>query len=92
MQFDTDDFSTTTGLPDSAREVIILGAAYRTAFYLDLGRVTALTAEADSQSQSNPIGSAATIGRQIQQLYTQRLAQEVRRLQEQFPARTHYTS
>jgi hypothetical protein len=92
MQYDTDDFSTITGLPDSAREVIILGAAYRTAFYLDMGRVPALTAEADAQGQSNPVGSAATIGRQIQQLYQQRLAQEVRRLQEQFPARTHYTS
>jgi hypothetical protein len=92
MQFDTDDFSTVTGLPESSREVIILGAAYRTAFYLDFGRIPALTAEADSQGQSNPIGSAVNVGRSIQQLYQQRLAQEVRRLQEQFPARTHYTS
>jgi hypothetical protein len=92
MQYDTDDFATITGLNDSAREVIVLGAAYRTAFYLDLGRVPAMVAEADAQGQSNPIGSAANIGRQIQQLYQQRLAQEVRRLQEQFPPRTHYTS
>ena len=92
MQFDTDDFSSVTGLPDSSREVIVLGAAYRTAFYLDLGRIPASTAEADSQNQNNPVGTAANIGRQIQQLYQQRLAQEVRRLQEQFPPRTHYTS
>ena len=92
LQFDTDDFSGITGLPDSAREVIVLGAAYRTAFYLDMGRIPASTAEADSQGQSNPVGTAVNVGRAIQQLYQQRLNQEVRRLQEQFPARTHYTS
>ena len=91
LQFDTDDFSK-TGLPDSAREVIILGAAYRTAAYLDMGRVPAATAEADSQQTSDPIGSAANISRYMYQLYQQRLQVEVRRLQEQFPPRTHYTS
>ena len=92
LQYDTDDFSTTTGLPDSSREVIILGAAYRTAMYLDLGRVPAATAEADSQQSNDPIGSATNIGRVLQQMYQQRLLVEVRRLQEQFPPRTHYTS
>jgi hypothetical protein len=91
LQFDTDDFSQ-TGLPDSAREVIILGAAYRTAAYLDMGRVPAATAEADSQQTSDPIGSAANISRYMYQLYQQRLQVEVRRLQEQYPPRTHYTS
>jgi len=91
LQFDTDDFSQ-TGLPESAREVIILGAAYRTAAYLDMGRVPAATAEADSQQSNDPIGSAANISRYMYQLYQQRLQVEVRRLQEQFPPRTHYTS
>ena len=91
LQFDTDDFSQ-TGLPESAREVIILGAAYRTAAYLDMGRVPAATAEADSQQTNDPIGSAANISRYMYQLYQQRLQVEVRRLQEQFPPRTHYTS
>jgi hypothetical protein len=83
---------TMTGLPDSAREVIVLGAAYRTAFYLDLGRVPAATAEADAQQGNDPVGTAVNIGRAIQALYQQRLLVEVRRLQEQFPPRTHYTS
>ena len=91
LQYDTDDF-TMTGLADSAREVIILGAAYRTAMYLDLGRVPAATAEADAQQGNDPVGSAANIGRVLQQMYQQRLLVEVRRLQEQFPPRTHYTS
>ena len=91
LQYDSDDF-TMTGLPESAREVIILGAAYRTAMYLDMGRVPAATAEADAQQGNDPIGSAANIGRVLQQMYQQRLLVEVRRLQEQFPPRTHYTS
>ena len=91
LQYDTDLFSS-TGLSDSAREVIVLGAAYRTAMYLDMGRVPAATAEADAMQANDPIGSGANIGRMIQQLYQQRLMVEVRRLQEQFPPRTHYTS
>jgi len=91
LQYDTDDFAQLSGLPDSAREVIVLGAAYRTAMYLDLGRVPAATAEADAQQANDPIGSAANIGRMIQQMYQQRLLIEVRRLQEQYPPRTHYT-
>jgi hypothetical protein len=92
LTYDSDDFSNLTGLPESAREVIVLGAAYRTAMYLDMGRVPAQTAEADSQGQTNPIGSAVNVGRTIQQMYQQRLLIEVRRLQEQYPPRTHYTS
>ena len=91
LQYDTDDF-TMSGLSDSAREVIILGAAYRTAMYLDLGRIPAATAEADAQQGNDPVGSAANIGRVLQQMYQQRLLVEVRRMQEQFPPRTHYTS
>ena len=91
LTYDTDDF-TMTGLSDSAREVIILGAAYRTAMYLDLGRVPAATAEADAQQGNDPVGSAANIGRVLQQMYQQRLLVEVHRLQEQYPPRTHYTS
>ena len=91
LLYDTDDFSM-TGLEDTCREVIVLGAAYRTAMYLDFGRVPAMSAEAGSMGQNNPIGSAVNIGRSIQNLYQQRLQIEIRRLQEQFPPRTHYTS
>ena len=91
LTYDSDDF-TLTGLSDSAREIIILGAAYRTAMNLDMGRVPAATAEADAQQGNDPIGSAANIGRLLQQMYNQRLLVEVRRLQVQYPPRTHYTS
>lgn len=92
LTYDTDDFAALTGLPDSSREVIILGAAYRTALYLDMGRVPAQAAEASAMQANDPVGSASNISRAIQQMYQQRLLVEVRRLQEQFPPRTHYSS
>ena len=87
----TDDFAQVTGLPESSREVVVLGAAYRTAAYLDMGRVPAQTAEADSLQANDPVGTAANVSRYIYQLYQQRLAVEVRRQQEQFPPRAHIT-
>jgi len=90
LQNDNDDF-TLTGLPDSCREVIILGAAYRSAAYIDMGRIPAITAEADAQQQSNPVGSATNMSRYFYQMYQQRLQVEVRRQQEQYPPRTHYS-
>ena len=92
LVYDQDDFASVTGLPDSAREVIILGAAYRSSMYLDFGRLPASSAEADGLRANDPIGSAGNVSRLIQQMYQQRLLVEVRRLQEQFPPRTHYTS
>lgn len=87
----TDVFETVTGLPSSAREVIVLGAAYRMAVYLDMGRVPAQSAEADAMNATNPIGSAVNISRALKQQYQDRLQIEVRRQQEQFPPRIHIT-
>lgn len=87
----SDVFETVTGLPSSAREVIVLGAAYRMAVYLDLGRVPATAAEAAAQGTTNPIGSAANLSRVLKQMYNDRLTIEVRRQQEQFPPRVHIT-
>jgi hypothetical protein len=92
LTYDQDDFATITGLPDSAREVIVLGAAYRSAMYIDFGRLPAVSAEGDGLRANDPVGTAGNVGRIIQQQYQQRLQIEVRRLQEQFPPRTHYTS
>lgn len=85
----TDVFETVSGLPSSTREVIVLGAAYRMAVYLDLGRVPSQSAEADSMSASNPIGTAVNISRALKNMYQDRLQIEVRRQQEQYPPRVH---
>lgn len=86
----SDDF-TMTGLPDSAEEAIILGASYRVAAYLDAARVTSMSVEADALDQSNPSGAGAQVSRYLFAQYKDRLAQEVKRQQELFPVRVHYT-
>jgi len=86
----SDDFSQ-TGLPESAEEVVILGASYRVAAYLDQARVTGMSVEADALDQSNPSGAGAQVSRYLFAQYKDRLAQEIRRQEEQFPVRVHYT-
>ena len=86
----SDDFSQ-TGLPDSAEEVIILGASYRVAAYLDAARVTGMSVEADALDQSNPSGAGAQVSRYLFAQYKDRLATEVNRQSQFFNVRVHYT-
>ena len=86
----SDDF-TDSGLQDSEREVIILGAAWRTAAYLDAPRVTAMSVEADALDQSNPSGAGTQVSRYLFAQYQNRLQMAIRRQEELFPTRVHYT-
>lgn len=90
LDLPSDDY-TDTGLPQGSKEVIVLGAAYRVAAYLDSGRLTAWSAETDVLDNQSPIGSGGTVTRNLFSLYQQRLQNEVRRQQQQFPVRVHYT-
>lgn len=86
----SDEF-TDSGLPDSAREVIVLGAAYRLAAYLDTPRVTGMSVEADALDQSNPSGAGAQVSRYLFAQYKDRLNVEMKRQYEMFPTRIHYS-
>ena len=86
----SDDFSQ-TGLPDSAQEVIILGASYRVAAYLDVARISGMSVEADAIDQSNPSGAGAQVSRYLFAQYKDRLATEVNRQSQIFNVRVHYT-
>lgn len=90
LSLPTDDY-TDTGLPQGSKEVVILGAAYRVASYLDAGRLTSWSAETDVLDNQSPIGSGGTVTRNLFALYQQRLQNEVRRQQQQFPVRIHHT-
>jgi len=85
------DTFTDTGLSDSEREVIILGAAWRTAAYLDAPRVTAMSVEADALDQSNPSGAGTQVSRYLFAQYQNRLQTAIRRQEELYPVRVHYT-
>ena len=87
----TDDFATVTGLPESSRDVITLGAAYRLLSYLDTGRINLSSAEADINDNKLPSTAGASASKYVFALYQQRLMEESNKLQDRFPIRVHYT-
>ena len=89
----SDDFSSTTGLNDSAKDVIVLGASYRLSAFIDPGRLTFGSAEADQQSQiaGRSYGAGTAASKYLLALYQQRLQQEVNKMQSRYPIRLHYT-
>ena len=87
----TDDFATVTGLPESSRDVVTLGAAYRLLSYLDTGRINLTSAEADLADSKLPSTSGASASKYVFALYQQRLQEESTKLQDRFPIRVHYT-
>ena len=87
----TDDFATVTGLPESSRDVITLGAAYRLLSYIDTGRINLMSAEADNADNKLPSTAGATASKYIFALYQQRLQEEANKLQDRFPIRAHFT-
>jgi len=84
-------FENTTGLLASAKDVIIYGAAYRLASFIDAGRLNYLSAEADNADTKIQFGSGASNSRFLLALYNQRLNEEKTKLRDLYPARIHYT-
>ena len=85
------DFSAVTGLPDSARDMIVWGACYRLASYIDAGRMNLTSAEADLANSKIPLTAGTNAARYFYANYQQRLAEEKASLQKNKPIRTHYT-
>jgi hypothetical protein len=86
-----DDFATVTGLPESSRDVVTLGAAARLLSYLDTGRINLSSAEADINDTKLPSTAGASASKYVYALYQQRLNEESTKLQDRFPIRVHYT-
>ena len=87
----SDVFETVTGLPSSAKDVVVLGAAYRLLAYLDPARASQISPQADEIDAKRSFGSANSAARQLYALYQQRLNEEVKAQQAQYPTRVHYT-
>ena len=87
----TDDFATVTGLPETSRDVVTLGAAYRLLSYLDTGRINLSSAEADINDTKLPSQAGANASKYVYALYQQRLTEESNKLQDRFPIRVHYS-
>lgn len=91
MDSNSDVFTTTTGYPESARDIVILGAAYRLLAYLDPARAGQISPQADETDGKRPYGASASATKQLFALYSQRLNEEVATQQNQYPPRIHYT-
>ena len=92
LDANSDDFADVTGLPDSCRDVVTLGASYKLLSYVDSGRINLSSAEADLNDTKIPSSAGVASSRYIFALYNQRLNEEALKLQDKFPIRIHYTS
>ena len=91
MTSNTDVYTTTTGLPESTKDVIILGSAYRLLAYLDPARAAQVSPQADETDSKRPYGASQSATKQLYALYTQRLKEEIDAQQNNFPPRIHYS-
>lgn len=85
------DYATQTGLPESTKDVVILGAAYRLLSYLDPARAAMVSPQADETDSKRPYGASQSATKQIFALYSQRLAEETKSQQQNYPVRVHYS-
>jgi len=90
LSSDADVFTTVTGLEETSRDLIVYGASYRMASFLDPGRLTFTSPEADANDQTRPFGSGTSTAKYLQNLYQQRLLEETNRLNGKYPVRVHY--
>jgi len=86
-----EDFSDVTGLEETCRDVITLGASYRLLSYLDAGRINFTAAEAESADTKIPSSAGQSASKYIYALYQQRLKEENSKLTGKYPIRPHYT-
>jgi hypothetical protein len=87
----TENFTTQTGLPESCKDVVILGATYRLLSNLDPARASMVSPQADETDSKRPYGSSQSLTRQVYALFTQRLSEEIKNQQERYPIRVHYS-
>ncbi len=87
----TQDYVTQSGLPESTRDVVILGAAYRLLAFLDPARAAQTSPQADETDSKRPYGSSQSATKQLYALYTQRLNEETKAQQQNYPPRVHFS-
>jgi hypothetical protein len=88
----TDEFTLTTGLPESCKDVIILGATYRLMSFVDAGRVNTMSAETDLNDTKLPSTAGNTASKYLYALYQTRLNEESAKQIGKYPVRIHYTN
>jgi hypothetical protein len=87
----SEEYTTVTGLPESTRDVVILGAAYRLLSFLDPARASQVSPQADETDSKRPYGASQTATKQLYALYIQRLDEETKAHQQNYPVKVHYS-
>jgi hypothetical protein len=87
----TQTFTTQTGLPQSCKDLVVLGATYRLLSNLDPARASMVSPQADETDSKRPYGSSQSITKQVYALFNQRLNEEIKNQQEKYPIRVHYS-
>jgi hypothetical protein len=87
----TETFTTQTGLPQSCKDLVVLGATYRLLSNLDPARASMISPQADETDSKRPYGSSQSITKQVYALFNQRLNEEIKNQQEKYPIRVHYS-
>ena len=87
----TQDYATQTGLPEATRDVVILGAAYRLLSFLDPARAAQTSPQADETDSKRPYGASQSATKQLYALYSQRLQEETKSQQKNYPPRVHFS-
>jgi hypothetical protein len=86
-----DIFTDTTGLPESCKDLVILGATYRLLSNLDPARASMVSPQADETDSKRPYGSSQSLTKQVYSLFNQRLNEEIKKQQDKYPIRVHYS-
>lgn len=86
----TDDLSA-LGIQDSVKEVLLLGTCWRICQMLESSRLQMQGIEQFARQEAVPAGSETNLARQLYAMYSQRMAEERRRLLALHPAQIHRT-
>lgn len=84
-------FETVTGMPSSAKDVVVLGAVYRILSMIEPGRVNYETPEAAYQQGRVPFGAGTNTAKYVFALFQQRLNEESKKLKTKYAVRVHFT-
>lgn len=91
LENSNDDYYSVSGLPSSSKDVVILGASYRLLSFLDPARAGQISPQADETDGKRPYNASGNATKQLYALYIQRLGEEVKAQQGQYPPRVHYS-
>ena len=85
-----ENYTTVTGLPDYTRDVVILGACWRLASFIESARIANVTAEQSILNAQSPAGVSTNLAKYFLGMFTQRLQEAQERQKTEFLPQKHF--